>query len=282
MRHFVQNLISRGVQNNLLYRLLDNALLKPARFAQASRTKFERDRIRMAALQRICPDLVVRNGVFRGMKYPAAKSVGSVMFPKLLGCYERELDPTIEAICQTAYTEIFDVGCAEGYYAIGLAMRIPTATVYAYDTNSEAIDLCRDMARLNGVDDRVVTHSFCGPDTLTTLPVTKKGLIFCDCEGYEKQLFTKDNVSSLSQHDLVVEVHDGMDLSISSYLHDLFAETHCVQIIDAVSDTKRLREYTYEELEPFDLDTRLILIGEFRVISSGWLYMTAKSTGESK
>ena len=75
MRHLVQNLISRGVQNNLLYRLLDNALLKPARFAQASRTKFERDRIRMDALQRICPDLVVRNGVFKGMKYPAAKSV---------------------------------------------------------------------------------------------------------------------------------------------------------------------------------------------------------------
>ena len=276
MKRFVQHLISSGVQNNLLWKVLDTTLLKPARFAQSSRTKYERDRIRMDALERICPDLIVRNGVFKGMKYPEAKSIGSVMFPKLLGCYERELDPTIESICQTAYTEIVDIGCAEGYYAVGLAMRIPTATVYAYDTNSEALQLCRDMARMNGVDDRVVTDSFCGPETLTTLPLTEKGLIFCDCEGYEKQLFTKDNVNSLSRHDLVVEVHDGMDLSISSYIHDLFAATHHIQMIDTVSDTRRLREFKYEELEPFDLDTRLILIGEFRVISTGWLYMTAK------
>jgi hypothetical protein len=276
MKRLVQHLISSGVQNDLLWKVLDTTLLKPARFAQSSRTKYERDRIRMDALERICPDLVVRNGVFKGMKYPEAKSIGSVMFPKLLGCYERELDPTIESICQTAYTEIVDIGCAEGYYAVGLAMRIPTATVYAYDTNREALQLCRDMARLNGVDDRVVTDSFCGPDTLATLPLTQKGLIFCDCEGYEKQLFTKDNVGSLSRHDLVVEVHDGMDLSISSSLHDLFTETHHIEMIDTVNDTRRLREYKYEELEPFDLDTRLVLIGEFRVISTGWLHMTAK------
>lgn len=275
MKRFVQNLISRAVQNDLLWRLLDTTLLKPARFAQSSRTKFERDRIRMDALPRVCPDLVVRNGVFQGMKYPEAKSIGSVMFPKLLGSYERELEPTIEAICQTHYTEIIDIGCAEGYYAVGLARRMPTATVYAYDINSEALRLCREMARLNGVEDRVVTNSFCGPETLTSLPITEKGLIFCDCEGYEKQLFTKDNASSLARVDLVVEVHDGIDLSISSYLHDLFAATHHVEMIDAIRDTKRLREYKYDELEPFDLNTRLILIGEFRVISTGWLYMKA-------
>lgn len=275
MKHLVQNLITRGVKNDLMWRVLDATILKSARFAQSARTKYERDRIRMDALQRTCPQLVVRHGVFKGMKYPEAKSIGSVMFPKLLGCYERELDPTIEAICQREYAEIVDVGCAEGYYAVGLAMRIPTATVYAFDTNSEALQLCRDMSRLNGVEDRVVTNSYCGPDTLKSLPCTGKGLIFCDCEGFEKELFTKDNVSSLSHHDLVVEVHDGIDVGISSYIHDLFAATHQIEMIDPVSDTKRLRSYKYEELEQFDLATRLVLIGEFRVISTGWLYMTA-------
>ena len=48
-------------------------------------------------------------------------------------------------------------------------MRISSATVYAFDSNTEAISLCRAMAELNGVSSRVVTGEFCSPETLASL-----------------------------------------------------------------------------------------------------------------
>ena len=40
------------------------------------------------AIQKTCPDLMVKHGVFQRMKYPQAKSVCSALFPKLLGSHE--------------------------------------------------------------------------------------------------------------------------------------------------------------------------------------------------
>ena len=114
------------------------------------------------------------------MKYPDQKSVGSALIPKIVGSYESELHQIIGKICNTDYSEIVDIGCAEGYYAVGLAMRIPTARVYAYDINAKAIDLCRQMAQINNVADRVTTGSFCDINTLKSIPFTKKALIISD------------------------------------------------------------------------------------------------------
>ena len=38
----------------------------------------------------ISPNLTVLHGPFRGMRYPEMRSVGSALFPKILGSYERE------------------------------------------------------------------------------------------------------------------------------------------------------------------------------------------------
>jgi len=40
---------------------------------------------------------------------------------KLLGFYEQPLQPYIEQVIQTGYPTIINIGCAEGYYAVGLA-----------------------------------------------------------------------------------------------------------------------------------------------------------------
>ncbi len=65
----------------------------------------------------IFPDLTVKNGPFSGIKYPVASSVGSTLFPKLLGSYEHELSDILDTICKKEYSSIIDIGCAEGTYA---------------------------------------------------------------------------------------------------------------------------------------------------------------------
>ena len=53
--------------------------------------------------------------------------MGSVLIPKLLGSYEQELQPLLQRLAAQNYSEIVDIGCAEGYYAIGLGGCFPRA-----------------------------------------------------------------------------------------------------------------------------------------------------------
>jgi len=152
-------------------------------------------------------------------------------------------------------------------------MRIPTVTVYAFDTRDKAIQLCRNMAQSNDVDKRVITGSFCDSKTLKTIPFTKKGLVLCDCEGYEKELFTDEIVDTLSRHDLIIEIHDGKDPSISSHIRQLFEQTHKLGAIEVLSDIKKLKTYHYKEIERYNLKIRHTLLAERRLNSREWFYL---------
>ena len=102
--------------------------------------------------------------------------------PKLLGCYEAEIHEILTQIMAKEYTEIVDIGCAEGYYANGLAMCMPTTSVYAFDIDPEARHFCETIAKLNNVQDRVIIAGHCDINELNTI---MKGhpLIICDCGG---------------------------------------------------------------------------------------------------
>jgi hypothetical protein len=46
------------------------------------------------------------------------------------GCYEHELHGEIEQLVTRGFDAVLNIGCGEGYYAIGLARRMPTAAHY--------------------------------------------------------------------------------------------------------------------------------------------------------
>lgn len=268
MKDLTKSFISQVVHNEFCWKLLDASILKLAR--QADWEHRNKGYVISDAIQAVCPDLDVKHGPFKGMIYPNPKSRGSSLFPKLIGSYEKELQPVIEEICQKHYTEIIDIGCAEGYYTVGLAMRVPEAKVYAYDTNQEATQLCRKMAELNQVEKNIFIGSFCDFTTLKNIPFRGKALIFSDCEGYEKQLFTKDTMEFFANHDLLIEVHDGIDITISSHLYPLLSETHTIEVVEGVDDIKRAKIYQFEELQQYDLPTKEILLREWRGAMEWW------------
>ena len=83
----------------------------------------------------------VRSGPFAGMRY-VDTSVGSCFIPKLLGTYECELASKVEWICRQQPKLIIDIGAAEGYYAIGLAIRMPNARVVAFEQDRQGRRHC--------------------------------------------------------------------------------------------------------------------------------------------
>lgn len=220
------------------------------------------------------PDLVVRHGPFQGMQYPEKCSVGSALFPKLLGSYEAELHHIVDACINKAYANVIDIGCAEGYYAVGMAIKIPDANIYAYDINPHALNLTSTMFAINNVDQsRFFTGGACDEQTIMSLPLDKKSLIISDCEGYEKYLFTSKSVDFLSNHDLLIEVHDVFDIEISSHLSELFKNTHKLTIVYSIDDIQKAKTYDYNEISNCTLPTKKILLEEGRESIMEWFYL---------
>jgi hypothetical protein len=242
--------------------------------ARFTRENAERDETLTRIAGELFPSLTVATGPFQGLRYPRLRSVGSALLPKLLGSYESELHPALEMLLTRNYNAVVDIGCAEGYYAVGLGLRLKEAEIYAFDTDPRGREACAEMARLNGVDGRIHIGSLCDVNVLRSLPLGPKALIVADCEGYEKALFSDEISEVLARHDLVVEVHDFIDISISEHLRDVFSRTHRVQSIKSTDDIEKAHSYQYEQLGKYDTSERRLILAERRPAIMEWLVMT--------
>jgi SAM-dependent methyltransferase len=205
----------------------------------------------------------VLGGPFRGMKYPRQALLNRNGIPILFGTYELELHEVIEEAISKRFDRIIDIGCAEGYYAVGLARRTE-ATVYAFDCEPREMFYCRKMARLNGVEDRMHVRSWCDEATLKKTAIGRC-LIISDCEGYEALLFSDDIAPILWNSDLIIEVHEGTEGEVGNILIKRFRDTHHVRVLEfhAASVGKEVPEEWMK------------FAREIRHEGQQWLYLTA-------
>lgn len=219
---------------------------------------------------------VVKNGPFLGMVYPSFQSVGSTIFPKIIGSYEAELHATIETLIGRRFEYVYDVGCAEGYYAIGFALRNPEAKIFAYDINDTARALCRQMSVLNHVEERVRIETAFTQETFKQIPQSKDTLIICDCEGYELDLFKEASLPYLAHATLLIETHDFLDPEISVQLQQLLGKSHTIQLIQSIDDILKAKYYSYKELEGLDIRQRREAVKEMRPAIMEWIVAVPK------
>ncbi|MBP7948149.1 MAG: methyltransferase [Verrucomicrobiales bacterium] len=287
LKRLVKNALRWLVRHERAWTLLNRTVWRTARQADHLRRRYLLEGISpgeeaeissvQAAVRRAFPDLTVRHGIFEGLKYPRVEAAGSCLFPKLLGSYERELQEFFASVPARRYGRVVDIGCAEGYYAVGLARLLPGASVCAFDTDERSRELCREMAELNGVADRLEIRGWCDEFILRALPRGEKTLIISDCEGYEAQLFSADCAAALARHDLLIETHDFINPDISIRLRQRFAATHDVRTVLSIDDVEKASRYDYPELSGCDSAQRLALLAEFRPATMRWLILTGKS-----
>ena len=216
-------------------------------------------------------DPVLQQGPFAGMHYPVQASEGAAA-ARILGLYEASLAPVIETIVARDYPLVIDVGCAEGYYAVGLARRMPAARVLARDLDPAARELCAALAEANGVAGRVeVGGAFTHADF--ALAEAQRTVVVCDIEGEEERLLDPDLAPGLQQADILVECHDCFSPGLSARIAGRFAPSHHVQRIDRAVSDAALPGWM-ESLS--DLD-RLLALWEWRAGPTPWLWMTRKA-----
>ena len=213
----------------------------------------------------------VLSGPFRGMSYPLRAAEGA-RAPRLIGCYEASLAPVIEDIVAGGYDRVIDIGSAEGYYAVGLALRLPGARVIARDTDPKAQMACAALARANGVAERVEIGGAVLPSDFDGL-IAGRTLILSDIEGEEVALLDPEAAPRLREADLLVEVHEGMRPGALDLLERRFSRSHSVRRINRRLTDEGLPDWA-EGLSDMD---RLLLLWEWRATPTPWLWMQRRA-----
>lgn len=215
----------------------------------------------------------ILQGPFAGMEYIAVATEGALM-PRLIGTYESELHPYIEGYAKAGLDCVIDVGCAEGYYAVGLARLMPAVTVHAFDINPRARAACAQLAAKNGVTDRVVIGEAFTPTGFEAFK-DRRCLAFIDIEGAEDDLLQPEQSPALAQMDLIVETHDVYRPGVCVRLMERFAATHDIVKLDPQAKTLPLPDFLHGAGH---LD-QLLAVWEFRIRATPWLVMTPKGRG---
>jgi len=218
----------------------------------------------------------VRSGPFKGMLYIDEVVWGSIT-PKWLGSYEAELHCVIHEFLCRGQSNVIDIGCAEGYYAVGLAKLMPNTKVFAFDTDFISRRQARCLARLNGVDDRLKIGKYCSSAELNRLTEGDAAVI-CDIEGYEAVLLDPELVPNLQYVDMLVEVHENSDESneTEELLKHRFCQTHQIIKFRGVSRDQWIEENGNLLNEGASFSWLHDATAEHRVRSQVWLSMTAK------
>ena len=223
----------------------------------------------------------VLTGPFTGLRY-GRFSVGSAYGAKLLGTYELELGPVVRRLLRHPWTQVIDIGAAEGYYAVGWARFGQGAEahtephVIAFEIESNGREAIAGMAEGNGVGSRISIRGRCEPSDLRTALLTTHGaaLVICDVEGYEEVLLDPVDIPELAQTHILAEVHDAMVPGVGEILHQRFAKTHQIERVDARERTSAdfPREVNWSSL--VSARWRARLMAEHRPPGMYWYLMT--------
>lgn len=165
-------------------------------------------------------------GPFAGLTYPDWGIVHVDLFaPKLLGSYELELHEALEDVIAAAPDLVVNIGAGEGYYAVGLAKRLPQAHVVAFEAQDRRHLFFAAIAEHNGVSARISLRHACDADALRDV-LAPSALVVCDCDGCEVDLLEPERVPELRSCWILVEAHDLLVEGVTPTLRERFDATH--------------------------------------------------------
>lgn len=213
---------------------------------------------------------VVRSGPFAGLQYVRRTGDGALC-ARLIGSYESELHPHIEAFAAEGLEAVINIGCAEGFYAVGMARLLPGVEVHAFDVSAAAREACAAVAEANGVTDQVrIGGEFRGEDFAAFSG--RRALVLIDAEGAEDDLLDPGAFPSLATMSVIVETHPGARPGVTDRLAQRFAPSHDVLRIEQQGKNPPLPDWLGENGH---LD-QLLAVWEWRGSPTPWLVMRPK------
>lgn len=256
------------------YRLLPEEFRAPARWAVSPFWHSACALVRKTAGDRVL------TGPFKDMVLHLSPVSSRHLLGYLLGTQELELHSIIETVIRQQHATVINIGVADGYYAIGLARRMPSTRIVGFEGLPEHHEPFWRTARINNVAGRISMSGFCGPDDLRQAlkEAGERPFVLCDIEGGEKVLLDNERIPELTKAELLVETHDDLVRGCSALLYRRFNKTHHINSIYARS--RMLTDFPSREL-PFLAKwmprTAVELMNERRTGIQEWLHMVPRS-----
>ena len=263
--------IRKIIAKDIIWAVYDSTINRISEYSVIQRNETLKTRVKA---------LVAKNGVlngpFSGMRY-GNRAHGSFLMPKLLGTYEMEVHSIVNDVIQNPPGIFIDVGCAEGYYAVGFALKCPDAHVLAFDIAEEARELTKELALANGVEDRVEIRSEFRAEKVLPESLGNSSFLLCDTDGAESEIFQQETVPLFKNCRILVETHDGYVAGVTDKLLNFFRHTHEALVIDSNCDYE-IKSLKYQT--PAFRETNRVLRGRFfeegRPFPQKWIYFTPK------
>ena len=222
---------------------------------------------------------IVSKGPFKGMRYINKSYVGFVCH-KVTGTYEKEIQHIIKDELLHDYDAIFDVGSAEGYYAVGMALKSKANLIVSFEGSEEGRKLQKELATLNQIENKIEIKGYCDENILMEEMLKYDDiLLICDVDGYELALLDNNLNKKLNKTTMIIESHNHCYANMESDLIKRFCKTHKIESIP-------VRKFAdYEDYPNSNLIYRMLpsKYKEFpireteRADEDTWLYLKPKS-----
>ena len=212
----------------------------------------------------------VLGGPFAGMLFGNRRS-RSMNMPKLIGSYECELHEIVKRLIERRFPAIINIGAAEGYYAVGMAVKCPHTQVIAFEMEQGVRTECAANAALNKVEDRITILGQCDSRSLQAMQLDNT-LIILDGEGAELDIRNEDIAPKLTNTWLLIELHDMYRSGCSRILSQRFEKTHRMEFTNAVS--RNSEEFAL--LKGLRPRQKSLALDESRMGAQEWVLMIPK------
>lgn len=222
-----------------------------------------------------CVKNIVQTGPFKGMTIiPKASWGDGDTGAKWLGIYEDELHEFVEDAIQQTPDCLINIGCAEGYYIVGLSRRLPGVKGIAVDVLPSAALITSENAEANGITTIETVNQAVDTDWVQQqCSAYKSPFLVVDCEGAEMDLLNPEKVPALANASILVESHDCIIPGLTGVLVNRFSATHDIKI----TDQKYKDPYQFDFLKALGDCDKWALVHEGRPSSMSWLYMVPKT-----
>jgi len=262
MKSVIKGFLQLLLVNDISWKLVSPFVYVARRLKQARTNYVEKKSGNFTLCKNIFSKKEVLNGMFKGLVYADITATGSRTYAKLLGSYEMEIIPALEKLITVPYDNLINIGCDEGYYAVGLARLMPGLNVIAFDCNKTARDKCTSLALVNGVQDRITVKGCFSITGLEDPEKKRRCLFIIDCEGCENEIIDAGLIKEFATADFIIELHYQEHPQILLKMQELFAATHNITLIRALSDHERVMNYKFPELENLTYEQREYIVTE--------------------
>lgn len=224
-------------------------------------------------LQEFCQNKILQGPFSELYITPTEHWGGGDIMAKWLGTYEQPIHPAIYSELSKPHDLFINIGCGDGYYGAGVAIKSPTTRILFI----EKVESCNQLVDQLCVENNITNYTFSTQSNSdfieSSLKDSKQPWMLMDIEGAEVDLLDLDKIPSLKKTTIIVEAHDFCRMQATNIMLTRFQDTHHItNIVDPITRYLNTLSQSIALSENIVKDICL----EGRPCVMNWLYMQPK------